>query len=443
MKKKLYILIAVLTFVSFTGCQKKDDAETTVSTETTTIEETSSESETQTEAIQDNKLGFDEKSLELLKSGELEKHISDEYEIEQSISNDLDLDEIDDVLMITRLAGKVEDENPSVVLLKGNGDGTFEKIKENENMLQFTGDPINIISDKAGEFKIIGSSSKNGGSEYSYLFRYSQNDKDWILNEYYSNRYGNIANGESKLITPLNFGNVSFENFKFKDTAYEGSTDNNNLKIDENNVKLNMDYVLISLADEAKQTKINNLIMQDVNKIVNGFQNLGKEIDASIKAKVTYQNPNVISIEYEVSKSNYNSNYVENPKFFTTNIDINSEKRIEIKDLIIAEKLAEIAKKAEFGNTKNSANYGNKFDESAEDLAKVFSNSDKIENAFNEKDTKVFMSLYENSMCIYFMPGDSYKLESIKKYISKNELSSSLLNNIWAEESKSAQHIIW
>jgi hypothetical protein len=113
-----------------------------------------------------------------------------------------------------------EGEPRTVVLVLRGHDGKLQKIAQNSKIVPckncggISGDPYGLIKIEAGQFSII----TGGGSRWRwgdvYTFKYNLLKNDWLL----SKVERSIADTETealkeRVLTPKNFGAVSFKNF--------------------------------------------------------------------------------------------------------------------------------------------------------------------------------------------------------------------------------------
>lgn len=403
---------------------------------------------------------YDATTPEPFNLNKFKKYIPEGYKIEQAISNDFDIDGIDDVLMIISPEKNTQNDKYTIdylplLLFKGYKDETYKLIKRNDNTIDYDvfieENEGTICSDKKGEFKIQISGLRAKWYETYYLFKYNEEKNNWYLDEYYSTVQGEYPYNICHISTSLNFGEVSFDDFRSDMNNYMYSLDENSIAIDEYNFKLDASYVKINLYNKEKQEKINALITEDINKLIEILKAQKIPINIRLHTEVMFQNPDIISLRYYISGT------IDNNKlgstFFSTNIDINSEKRITLSDIIEPYKLAEIVKKVDFkiyddNNYSNQIeNYGIDFSESVDELESLFTDFDKIENVFDKNNKHVYILIFEKFLCICLKPELSY-YESTKgdyideygtlKYISKDEIKDYLKINLWEYESKAA-----
>lgn len=379
--------------------------------------------------------GFDEKSAKLQKNGAFRNFIPKGYEIDQALCNDLDLDGIDDVLLvlctIKEVQTHVDNEMLITLLLKGKQNGSFEQIKRNDKMIYFNSydGGGKISSPKEGTFKISISRGTGRGYEHNYLFEYSKEKKDWFFTEYFYNSGGAVSFGESTIITPLNFREVSFDNFDIEKSDYS-YIPNEEIEIQEKNVKIHADLQKIILADKEKENRINTLLKNEMEKIIEELKKFKTPIDVRIYSQCVFQSPEILSIEYEISGDTIDT-------CFTTNIDIASEKILSLQDIIEPKQLAQIAVNLKFSENEYAPNYGTTFSQTQKELEQAFSNANQIETIF--QNDSVCFSVYEQSLCIRWLSDEGL----IKRYISKEELMDYLKWNLWKTKSKAAEHLIW
>lgn len=379
--------------------------------------------------------GFDEKSAKLQKNGAFRNFIPKGYEIDQALCNDLDLDGIDDVLLvlctIKEVQTHVDNEMLITLLLKGKQNGSFEQIKRNDKMIYFNSydGGGKISSPKEGTFKISISRGTGRGYEHNYLFEYSKEKKDWFFTEYFYNSGGAVSFGESTIITPLNFREVSFDNFDIEKSDYS-YIPNEEIEIQEKNVKIHADLQKIILADKEKENRINTLLKNEMEKIIEELKKFKTPIDVRIYSQCVFQSPEILSIEYEISRDKIDT-------CFTTNIDIASEKILSLQDIIEPKQLAQIAVNLKFSENEYAPNYGTTFSQTQKELEQAFSNANQIETIF--QNDSVCFSIYEQSLCIRWLSDEGL----IKRYISKEELMDYLKWNLWKTKSKAAEHLIW
>lgn len=380
--------------------------------------------------------GFDEKSNQLQKNGAFRNFVPKGYEIDQALCNDLDLDGIDDVLLVLSTIKEeqihVNDEMLVTLLLKGRQNGSFKQIKRNDKMIYFNSydGSGRISSPKEGTFKISISRGTGRGYEYNYLFEYNKEKKDWFFTEYFYNSGGAVSFGESTMITPLNFGEVSFDDFDIENNNNNFYIPDEKIKIQEKNIKIHADLEKIILADKEKEKRIHALLKNEMEKIIGELKKFKTPIDVRIYSQCVFQSPEILSIEYEISGDKIDT-------CFTTNIDIASEKILFLQDIIEPKQLAQIAVNLKLSENEYDPNYGISFSQTQEELEQAFLNTNQIEAIF--QNNSVCFSVYEQSLCIRWLSNEGL----IKRYISKEELINYLKFNPWKTKSKAAEHLIW
>lgn len=380
--------------------------------------------------------GFDEKSNQLQKNGAFRNFVPKRYEIDQALCNDLDLDGIDDVLLVLSTIKEeqihVNDEMLITLLLKGRQNGSFKQIKRNDKMIYFNSydGGGRISSPKEGTFKISISRGTGRGYEYNYFFEYNKEKKDWFFTEYFYNSGGAVSFGESTMITPLNFGEVSFDDFDIENNNNNFYIPDEKIKIQEKNIKIHADLEKIILADKEKEKRIHALLKNEMEKIIGELKKFKTPIDVHIYSQCVFQSPEILSIEYEISGDKIDT-------CFTTNIDIASEKILFLQDIIEPKQLAQTAVNLKLSENEYDPNYGISFSQTQEELEQAFLNTNQIEAIF--QNNSVCFSVYEQSLCIRWLSNEGL----IKRYISKEELINYLKFNPWKTKSKAAEHLIW
>lgn len=379
--------------------------------------------------------GFDEKSVQLQKNGAFRNFVPQGYEIDQALCNDLDLDGIDDVLLVLSTIKEeqthVDSEMLSTLLLKGKQNSSFEQIKRNDKMIYFNSydGGGKISSPKEGTFKISISRGTGRGYEYNYFFEYNKEKKDWFFTEYFYNSSGAVSFGESTIITPLNFGEISFDNFDIEKSDYS-YIPNEEIEIQEKNIKIHADLQKIILADKEKENRINTLLKNEMRKIIEELKKFKTPIDVRIYSQCVFQSPEILSIEYDISGDTIDT-------CFTTNIDIVSEKILFLQDIIEPKQLAQIVVNLKLSDNEYDSSYGIPFSQTQKELEQAFLNTNQIEAVFQTN--SVCFSIYEQSLCIRWLSDEGL----IKRYIAKEELMNHLKFNPWKTKSKAAKHLIW
>lgn len=164
--------------------------------------------------------GFSERSYQMCESGALDSFIPDGSEAEQCAVADLNLNGIEDVILSYLIPNGTKDINSyslNTLILKGTGDGSYELAAENLYANKYSSyDGLAALEARDGWFKFTRARGTAGGYVYSYYFEYDPEREDWFLNTYYSNWFGYIEEGRSRVQTPDNFGSISFEDFNMK-----------------------------------------------------------------------------------------------------------------------------------------------------------------------------------------------------------------------------------
>lgn len=121
-------------------------------------------------------------------------------------------------------------------------------------------------------------------------------------------------------------------------------------------IKLNYvdNYIKISypqitgLSDTNKQKKINDLIKTEALKVLNYYNNIGKEISLDIDYDIKWKGSNLLSIQYS-GLGNIKGFAYPNNIFYTSNIDINNINKLGLTDVVnIDENFVEKFKKGRY-----------------------------------------------------------------------------------------------
>ncbi|RBW68432.1 hypothetical protein [Bacillus taeanensis] len=165
----------------------------------------------------------------------------------------------------------------------------------------------------------------------------------------------------------------------------------------ENNITIS--YPQISnLADEAKQTEINDLLFIEAYKVMNFYpetEGLELEIDYTI----SFQNPYFLSAQYS------GMGFVEGTAhpshmFYTTNIDVTNAKRIKLIDVVIpSEAFVELFKSDAF-RAVNPDHEGMAKELKEYVTASDFENADSLDDIGTEKHSEAFSYFTENALGI-------------------------------------------
>ncbi|WP_028591327.1 hypothetical protein [Paenibacillus massiliensis] len=106
--------------------------------------------------------------------------------------------------------------------------------------------------------------------------------------------------------------------------------------------------VLVNLEDSEKQSRINTLLKNDVLKALNSYVNDNPDIDIKLDYITQLSGKDLLSIQYLGTGYTKSGVYPVNISF-TTNIDLNSEKRIIITDLVkLNDNFVEILRKSKY-----------------------------------------------------------------------------------------------
>lgn len=465
--RKFILLSLVCLFMS--GCNKIADKSMLANEETKTDEGAvpeeddvvvTTELDSNFDKQEDTEIpwGFDEKSYSLYKSGVLSEFIPNGSDVDQCIIADLDVDGIMDVILSISIPESIDPDDIhsyklNTLILKGLGDGSYKLVQENKNANYFSSyDCSADITAGNGWFKFTRSRGTAGGYEYDYLFKYNKAKSDWFCTEYYYNNYGYVEYGVSSIQTYKNFGEISFDDFdEDNGISTEIADDPKSISVDTDGFVVDVSSCYVTLQDKVKEQKVNQLIADDLEYFIDNLRMLNVNVDINLFGKVTFETPEVISIEYEVfgtidgDELNYSG---VNRKYFTTIIDINNVKRITLADIIDINKFNQIIKEYGFSDvwlydTKlTKANY-NKLSE--DERLKLLKSSDCLNAVFTEN-IGIFCALHEKSICLYFQPeffGMGPESEEPKLYIPIENILPNVKVPYWNTPSEAATHIVW
>lgn len=158
----------------------------------------------------------------------LKDFIPKNYALLDSASGNLNLDEYKDYVLVLN---KIDEEKTSdviehpekrpLLILIGQKDGSFKRVKENNNSVYcvdcggIMGDPFAGLSIQKGSFTI----SHYAGSAWRWTkditYNYSEKEKDWFLEEIGSSSFhtSDPEKVEEKVLTKKDFGKVKFQNY--------------------------------------------------------------------------------------------------------------------------------------------------------------------------------------------------------------------------------------
>ena len=229
------------------------------------------------------------------------------------------------------------------------------------------------------------------------------------MEEYYRNSFGYIETGLSLILTPANFGKISFSDFN----EFFGLED-------------------FYMVDKEKESAINQIIAADINQFKENFRKYNKDSEINVSGRFdTFISPQIISIEYTVLDKDKTIR-----KNITTMIDIENCRKIRLTDIIDADVLLNIIR-------KNGLIHNIPMPDS--ELLRLFNSSDDLNAPFSTN-TGIFCTLYERSLCIYFQPeffGSNPTTEEDHIYVLLDYILPYLNNNYWSYESKAAEHFEW
>jgi len=262
--------------------------------------------------------------------------------------------------------------------------------------------------------------------------------------------YGYIERGISQIQTKANFGEIRFSNFFYPDYFWEfESNEDKSLAVEEEgfDVSVSINNCYVKLQDKEKESRINQLIAEDVKTMIRNLQNLDKTSDISISGGVTYETPEIISITYGLSGT-IDDEIVE--EYATTIIDINQSKRLRLTDIIDSDRLYDnIISNGFYEDVRwdDSIAKNNFFEMSKEQCKQLLDSSDDIQVVFSNKEEQVFCSVYEKSLCLYFRPQyDRSALgydNSFHLYISLENILSDVKTNYWDIPEEYVTHVEW
>ncbi|MHC1681592.1 MAG: DUF4163 domain-containing protein [Clostridiaceae bacterium] len=187
---------------------------------------------------------------------------------------------------------------------------------------------------------------------------------------------------------------------------------------------------LINLGDKNKQSIINDLIKTDALKVLNYYKNSTHDLTLEIDYTIKRQDLNILSLQY--SGIGYIKGAAHpNNLLYTTNININTGKKLRLKDIVNIDK--NLISKFINGDLKPLNPYVDYTlsNFSTEELLKTFENADSLSNTGSENYSDVFSYLTKDSlgisMNVSHAVGDhtefEIKLKDIKNNIKEKTLS--------------------
>lgn len=471
---KKFSLFFILCFIASGGYPKADNTGSSIPTadESKTVEAASSmESDdvitvstpNDSEQVDNDDIpwGFDKESYHLYKSNALSRFIPSGSEVDQCVIADLDMDGIDDVLLSISIPGSVDPEDIhsyqlNTLILKGIGNGDYRIAEENRNVNYFSSyDCSASITAGTGWFKFTRARGTAGGYELNYLFKYNKEKSDWFYTEYYYNNGGYIEYGISSIQTKDNFGEITFKDFSINENNDVENAKGDPLKslsVDTEGFVVSVSTCYVTLQDKVKEQKVNKLIADDLRYFIDNLRALKVNVDINLFGEVTFETPEVISIEYNVfgtiggSELNYSG---VNRKYFTTIIDIKNIKRITLKDIIDIGTLIRINKEHGFSDVliDDTTSALTKYKKLSEiQRFKLLKSSDNLDAVFSKKNTGIFCALHEKSICLYFQTeffGMGPECEEPKLYIPIENLLPYVKVPYWNTPSEAATHLQW
>lgn len=405
--------------------------------------------------------GFSERSYQMCESGALDSFIPDGSEAEQCAVADLNLDGIEDVILSYLIPNGTEDINSyslNTLILKGTGDGSYELEAENLYANKYSSyDGLAALEAGDGWFKLTRARGTAGGYVYSYYFEYDLEREDWFLSTYYSNLFGYIEEGRSRVQTPDNFGSISFEDFNMKSfpdrdaASPRGAAPEEELTIDEMDFKIKVSPCYVNLEDKEKEHRINKMITNHAVSMIEKFRDLDTNVDISLSGNITYETPQLICIEYGLfgiidgDRLNYSG---INRKYITAMFDIERVKQITLPDIIDIEKLYRLIKQEGIVYKNMESNTVLERFQSMEEneCIELLKSSDCLEAALGAENTGIFSSLFEKSLCVYFQPefiGMGPSCEEPMIYIPLEKLLPDIKSDYWKLPEKKISRIQW
>lgn len=174
-------------------------------------------------------------------------------------------------------------------------------------------------------------------------------------------------------------------------TAAKNSDTSNNLTVPESTVykimterysnkEIIINYPQISgLSNTSKQKVINNIIKDSA---IRNFKDAGEEYNLEINYNISWQSSNLLSIQYSGLGMGKGAAHPNN-HFYTTNIDINKGKRLELKDIVnIDNSFIDKFRKAKYKSilyTENSSKEYKELENHINEIAKEISIDDLFE----------------------------------------------------------------
>ncbi len=154
--------------------------------------------------------------------------IPEGYALLDSVSGNLNLDDITDFILVLKRADEeeVSDINGDLakrplILLLGQGNGRYEKVAESDNTVYcyacggMMGDPYGGIFIENGGFKVEYSGGSSDRWTRIVTYRYSEEEDYWLLYEDRADSFSSFdpEKGETDIWTVKDFGKVRFEEF--------------------------------------------------------------------------------------------------------------------------------------------------------------------------------------------------------------------------------------
>jgi len=145
---------------------------------------------------------------------------------------------------------------------------------------------------------------------------------------------------------------------------------------------------ITGLADANKQEKINELIKKEAIEVLGYYKDVEGEVSLDIKYDIKLKGANLLSIQY-AGLGNIEGAAYPNNVFYTTNIDMNNDKKVKLTDCISIneafEKKVKEGKYVPWNDELNSVIEIIKENINSYDLINEFNNADSIskENIYN------------------------------------------------------------
>lgn len=405
--------------------------------------------------------GFDELSYPIYTSGILDAFVEEGREVEQCVVADLDMDGINDILLSCTIPDSFDPEDIhsfelNTMLLKGTGDGTYQRIAENEKANYCSSyDMSAAITAGEGWFQFTRARGTAGGYVYSYFFEYDREKKDWFLSTYYNNNYGYIEEGRSVVQTSDNFGTISFCDFNplllWNNDETEGTVIGEEISVDETDFKILVNTCYITLEDKEKEYKINKMITEHAQTMIELFRAFDTQLDIKIQGSFTYETPQVISIEYSlwgtIGKDEIEYSGI-NRKYITVMFDIETARQIRLAEIIDIDKLYKIMKQQEpiYGMFSSETAWNIFNDMEPEECIALLKTADSLEAALGVENTGIFSAVYEKSICLYFQPefiGKDPHFEEPKLFISLENVLPEIKLDYWKLPEDKLSRIQW